>query len=191
VTFSSATPSVCTVSGTTVHLVATGTCTIHADQAGNTSWNPAPQVAQSFEVAKAEQTITFPSLPNITTNTKTVTLAATTDSGLPVAYTSLTPKVCTVSGNTVTIVGTGTCTIEASQPGDATRAPAASVLQSFVVASSTTPPTNTGGLAGVVGPPPSPPLPLLSALAGVIALATVLLLLGLRARSRRDRDTWG
>jgi len=148
-------------------------------------------VAQSFEVAKVDQTITFPSLPNITTSTKTVTLAAATDSGLPVAYTSLTPKVCTVSGNTVTIVGTGTCTIEASQPGDATRAPAASVLQSFMVASSTTPATDAGSLTGIVGLAPSPPLPLLAALAGVLALATLLVLLGLRARFRRDRDAWG
>ncbi len=140
-------------------------------------------------IEKIEQAITFPSLPNITTNTKTVKLAATTDSGLPVTYTSLTPKVCTVSGTTVTIVGTGTCTIEASQQGDATHGPAEPVQQSFTVASGTTPPTNTGGLAGIVGSAMSSPLPLLPALAGVIALAMLLLLLGLRARARGDRTT--
>jgi hypothetical protein len=190
VTFSSATPAVCAVSGTTVHLVAVGTCTIDADQAGDASWNAAPRESRSFEVDKAGQLITFPSLPSITTETKTVMLVATTNSGLPVTYTSLTPKVCTVSGNIVTIVGTGRCTIEASQPGDATHNPAEPVRQSFTVASDTTPATDTGGLPGIVGPVPSSLLPLLAALAGVLALATLLVLLGLRARFRRDRDTW-
>ena len=48
VTFTSATPSVCTVAGSTVTLVTGGTCTINADQAGNGSYNAAPQVQQSF-----------------------------------------------------------------------------------------------------------------------------------------------
>jgi rRNA maturation protein Nop10 len=50
VSFSSLTMSVCTVSGTTVTPVALGTCTVAADQAGDASWLPAPQVTQSFLV---------------------------------------------------------------------------------------------------------------------------------------------
>lgn len=53
VTFSSTTPAVCTTSGangSTVAGVATGTCTIAANQAGNADYNPAPQVTQSFAV---------------------------------------------------------------------------------------------------------------------------------------------
>ena len=50
VVFSSATPSVCTVSGTTVTLLAVGICTIHANQPGNGTYSAAPQVAQSFSV---------------------------------------------------------------------------------------------------------------------------------------------
>jgi len=48
VSFSSLTVPVCTVSDTTVTLVATGTCTIAADQAGDALWLPAPQVTRSF-----------------------------------------------------------------------------------------------------------------------------------------------
>jgi hypothetical protein len=33
-----------------VTLAAVGTCTIQATQAGNTNWNPAPPVNQSFQV---------------------------------------------------------------------------------------------------------------------------------------------
>jgi hypothetical protein len=50
VTFTSATPSVCAVSGTSVSYVAAGTCTIAADQAGNTTYASAPQTTQSFLV---------------------------------------------------------------------------------------------------------------------------------------------
>jgi YD repeat-containing protein len=41
------------VSGTTVTLVAAGTCTIRASQAGNATYAPAPNVDQSFTVSSA------------------------------------------------------------------------------------------------------------------------------------------
>ena len=62
VTFSSLTTGVCTVSGNTVTLVAAGTCTIAANQAGNASYNAAPQVTQSFTVNKVAQSIAFGAL---------------------------------------------------------------------------------------------------------------------------------
>jgi subtilase family serine protease len=48
--FNSQTPATCTVSVATVTLVAVGTCTVQATQAGNTSYSPAPSVNQSFQV---------------------------------------------------------------------------------------------------------------------------------------------
>ncbi len=51
VSFTSATTSVCTVSGTngkTVTLQTVGLCTIDADQGGNSTYDPAPQVSRSF-----------------------------------------------------------------------------------------------------------------------------------------------
>ncbi len=51
VTFSSATSGVCTVSGSTVSFVGTGTCTLDANQAGNADYTPAPTATQSFAVA--------------------------------------------------------------------------------------------------------------------------------------------
>ncbi len=50
---------VCTVSGATVSFVGSGTCTIDANQAGNGSYQAAPQVQQSFAVGRATQTITL------------------------------------------------------------------------------------------------------------------------------------
>jgi hypothetical protein len=46
---------VCSVSGATVTFSATGVCTITAAQAGNDSFNPAPNVSQSFNVASRSQ----------------------------------------------------------------------------------------------------------------------------------------
>ncbi len=53
VLFTSQTPAVCTTSGAQATLLATGTCTIQASQAGNFSFDAAPPVAQSFGVYPA------------------------------------------------------------------------------------------------------------------------------------------
>ena len=56
VSFSSQTPSVCTVSGTAVTAVAAGACTVAADQAGNANYSAAPQVTRAIAVAAAPVT---------------------------------------------------------------------------------------------------------------------------------------
>lgn len=57
VTFTTATSAVCTVSGTSVHFVGNGTCTINANQASSTSYAAATQVQQTFTVATKALTI--------------------------------------------------------------------------------------------------------------------------------------
>ncbi len=134
VSFTPATPSVCTVSGTTLTLVAVGTCTIDANQAGNGTFAAATTVSNSFPVVAAAQTITFAQPANQTLPTASGPLVATSTSTLPVAFASTTPLVCTVSGTTLTLVAAGTCTINASQVGNATYAAATVVSRSFTVA---------------------------------------------------------
>ncbi|MEP7155388.1 MAG: ExeM/NucH family extracellular endonuclease [Betaproteobacteria bacterium] len=58
VTFTSTTTGVCTVSGTTVTMLAAGTCTIAADQAGNASYSAAPQVTQDITLTASVVTFT-------------------------------------------------------------------------------------------------------------------------------------
>ncbi|MBH1965823.1 MAG: IPTL-CTERM sorting domain-containing protein [Comamonadaceae bacterium] len=143
VTYTSLTPAVCSVTGTTVTPLAGGLCTIAANQAGGTvganQYNAAPQVTQSVTVQSA-QTIAFPAQTNptpkvVTGSTFALAPAATATSGLPVTYTSLTPAVCTVSGSSasVTVLGSGTCTIAANQVGDSFYTPADQVTQSVSV----------------------------------------------------------
>jgi alpha-tubulin suppressor-like RCC1 family protein len=137
VTLTSTTTAVCTVSGSTVTIVALGTCTIAANQAGNTNYNAATQVTQSFAVAKGAQTITFAALATKTFGTTPFTISATASSGLAVAFSSTTTPVCTVSGSTVTLAAVGTCTVAANQAGNTNYNAATQVTQSFTVAKGT------------------------------------------------------
>ncbi len=104
-------------------------------------------------ISQATQAIEFPPLPDVTYGVPSFALAATTDSGLPITYASLTPSVCTVSGATVTIVGVGSCTIVASQAGNGNVLAAQSVPRTFEVAAADddTPDTSTIPSLGVTG----------------------------------------
>jgi uncharacterized protein (TIGR03437 family) len=133
VAFASTTPTVCTVMGTSVTLIGAGTCTVEASQPGNTNYAAATPVDQSFTVAQGAQTITFAALSNVPYGSQPVTITATASSMLTVAFASTTTSICTVSGTTVTIVAVGTCTIQATQPGNANYNAATSVNQSFTV----------------------------------------------------------
>jgi hypothetical protein len=129
---------VCTISGSTVSFVGAGTCTVRANQAGNASYQAAPQVQQSFTVGLASQTISFTSPPPsfASNGGPTYHVTATSTSGLTVAF-SIDPTsagVCTLSGSTVSFVGAGTCKINANQSGNATCQAATQVQQSFIVA---------------------------------------------------------
>jgi large repetitive protein len=142
VSFSSDTPAVCSVSGTSVTAMTAGTCTVMASQAGSARYLAAPDVAQSFQVHAGHQaqTIRFPRPPEAKVG-GAATLAASATSGLPVAFRSDTPRICTVSGATVTAAAAGTCTVTASQDGSGHYAAARDVAQSFDVASPASIPT--------------------------------------------------
>ena len=139
VTFTTTTPAVCTAGGTngaTITLVAAGTCTVVANQAGNTLYNAAPAVTRSFTVTKANQNIAFGPTPNRTLAQSPATVNPTASSGLAVTVTTTTPAVCTAggtNGKTITLRTIGTCTLVGSQAGNAVFNAAATVTRSFTV----------------------------------------------------------
>lgn len=143
VSIDSDTKLVCTVSGTTLTLVAPGSCRLTATQAGNTTYGAATPVSVTFTVQSASgttltsQTITFTS-PGAQVVGTTASLTASSSSNLAVSFASTTAGVCTVSGSTLTPVAAGTCTITANQGGDATYAAAATVTRSVTVTGGTT-----------------------------------------------------
>ena len=64
VTFSSGSPSICTVSaGGAVSFVATGPCVVQANQAGNANYDPAPQVTQTVTIGKVTPAISTQASP--------------------------------------------------------------------------------------------------------------------------------
>jgi len=132
------TTSICSVDATTgvVTGIAFGTCTVAANQAGNTNYNAAPQATQNIAVGLTQQSISFGTAPVITYSAApaaTGTVSATASSGLAVSFSSLTSAVCTVAGSTVTAVSAGTCTIAADQAGNGTYAAATQATQTFTI----------------------------------------------------------
>jgi len=93
-----------------------------------------------------DQTISFAPITNPTYGNALFTVNVTADSGLPVTLTSLNTDVCTVDGNTVTIIGAGDCTLLAEQDGDTQYNPAPMVTQSFTVAKAPATVAITGAL---------------------------------------------
>ncbi len=137
-TIDGAPSTVCSISAGVVSFTGVGTCTIDADQVGDSSWNAAPQVQQAVTVGKADQTISFGGLGDKTYGDPAFGVSASGGgSGSPVTFSSPTTSVCSVSGSAVTIVGVGTCTIHADQAGNGNWNAATSVDQSFAVAHAT------------------------------------------------------
>ncbi len=87
---------------------------------------------QYMAVALKPQTITFGTVPAKLFPSAVFTLDASASSGLPVTYEVISGP-ATVSGNAVTLVGTGTVTMRAKQSGTGVYASAVNVTQSFEV----------------------------------------------------------
>ena len=87
-------------------------------------------------MSMTSQTITFGGLANKKLAQSPVTVSATSSSGLTVTFTTTTPAVCTAGGTngvSITLLQAGTCTVVASQAGNATYNPATPVSRSFTV----------------------------------------------------------
>jgi hypothetical protein len=121
----------CTVTGSAVHLTGVGSCTITASQAGDSDYNPAPGVPQSFSIAKVSQTITFGALSSKNFGDPDFTVSATASSSLAVGFSAI--GNCSVTGSTVHLTGIGSCTVTASQAGDGNYNPATSIPRSFAI----------------------------------------------------------
>jgi len=123
---SSSTPQVCTVdSELAVALKKIGKCTVTLTQAGNASFSAASPVTLSFNITKIKQEISTGDDPEIEFIEKTQTISWEASSGLEVKLTSLTPKTCTVQGDTLSLLALGTCEIQGNQAGNEEYLPAA------------------------------------------------------------------
>jgi MBG domain (YGX type)/Bacterial Ig-like domain (group 3)/IPT/TIG domain/Putative Ig domain len=77
VTYSSSSPSTCTINGSTVAMQNAGVCTIAADQIGDTNYTAAAQVTQSLTIAAATSTVNLTSSAANSTLGQSILLTAT------------------------------------------------------------------------------------------------------------------
>lgn len=89
-------------------------------------------LATKFDLTKLPQTIVF-TLRSPTTVGQTISLRASTRSGLPVTITSSNPTVVRVDGMTATALARGTVTLTATQEGNTDYAPARPVVRTLTV----------------------------------------------------------
>ena len=134
VTFTSNTPSICTVSGAVVTGVATGNCIIAANQLGNGNYNSAAQVLQTIAVGKGNQTITgfTPTTPVLFGAAAQALSATAGASSSPLVF-SLTSGPCTLAGTSLSYTGAGSCALAVNQAADANYNAATTVTANVVV----------------------------------------------------------
>jgi hypothetical protein len=155
-----------------------GQCAVPSGMTGVTAI--AASYAHSLALAHlADQTIDFPPLPNRTDGDPDFTVSAAASSGLPVSFRASGP--CLVNGATVQLHGVGTCTITASQGGNAHYNPAPDVPRSFTIVQRPQPPA----------PPPPPPPPPPAQIRCVVPRVIGLRLGSARARIRARHCTVG
>lgn len=122
----------CSLATDTLTGTGIGTCTVTASKAADGN-HGASTASVDVTVVQADQTITFGALANKTLGEADFTVSATAASGLSVTFASQTAGVCAVSGTTVSLITAGTCTIRATQAGNANYNAAAHVDQGFTV----------------------------------------------------------
>jgi hypothetical protein len=101
-----------TISGSAVTITGVGTVVLQASQAASGNYAAATQNA-SFTVSAGAPTITF-AVPNQTYGAAPFTVSASSNSPGQIAY-SVISGPATISGSTLTITGTGTVVLQASQ----------------------------------------------------------------------------
>jgi hypothetical protein len=139
--FSSNPPTVCTIAATgsnaaTVAMHGAGLCALAADQAGDVNHTAAARVRLDVAIGVAAQTIAFASPGDQPLGLGSITVAPTASSGLAVSLMSHTASICSVGGDgpfDIALLAAGTCSLTASQEGDADHAPAVPVTVDFAV----------------------------------------------------------
>jgi hypothetical protein len=121
-----------TITDNIVTLTGAGTVTVRASQIGDEKYLAATSVNNTFAVTKSTQTISFTTIPNKLVNDAPFAVIASASSGLPISF-SIVSGPASISGSTVTITGSGTVKVRASQAGNTLYLAATNVDKSFIV----------------------------------------------------------
>ena len=125
---------IASIAGNQLVLSGVGDVTVLADQAGDSSYNAAPQVYQTITLQKDSQTIDFSISPSFNRSAGNLNLGATASSGLQVSY-SITQgsDIASLVNGELVFSGGGDVTVSADQPGDASYNAAPQVVQSVTI----------------------------------------------------------
>lgn len=130
----SSTPQICQVNLLMIVVVEkTGSCVLTFTQPGNSNFNAAVPVTLSFSVTKMNQEITTNDDSKMEIVEKTQTVYWNATSGLDVIHTTLTPRICTIQNNILTLLTIGTCEIRGAQSGNDEYLPAQSLLFKYEI----------------------------------------------------------
>ena len=124
--------------GWDIYMLKAGTCGLTASQAGNSSYNAAADVPVSFVVSKVSQTVSY-APPNKTFGDGAFSVDPATSAvgeGFTPSFSGGTSGVCSINSSTgeITIIGAGTCSVQADYPGNERVNTGSSGAKSFTVA---------------------------------------------------------
>lgn len=142
VRFSTSDPAIASIDGRLVTIGGAGTVTIAARQDSPGYYSA--EVSRQLIINKKKQSIVVTPVADKKFGDLPFAVSGTSDSGLPVVFTSATPAVAKVSGDMVTITGNGMAKIVASQPGNNNYAPAENAIIEF-------PATDVGNVYNMIG----------------------------------------
>ena len=138
----SASNTLISINSNTVTINGAGTVNITASNTGNNNYLGAfatqiLTITEANNPNKTNPTLTFTAIPNLSIGQRYV-MTATSNSAAAIVFTSSNERIATLSGNTLTALGTGTAVIIASQEGNAQYNPA-TAQQTVTVVATTTP----------------------------------------------------
>jgi len=124
-----------TVSGSSVTLTGAGSVTLTATQSGDANRAEVSE-SKTFAAAKAEQTLTFPTVANRPYTPEPFAPAGTASSGLALAFEVLSGPAAVEAGK-IRLTGVGSVVLRATQPGNADYNAALPVDRTFTVSQGT------------------------------------------------------
>jgi hypothetical protein len=129
----SATPNVCYPVGTYITVISGGTCTLNYSSPASATYAASDIFPLTFEITRSPQTVDFVLPPSISLQSGSFTLSATSSSNAPVTFQSDSVDICLVTGNSLKILKSGSCKVEALQAGTATLSPASRIQSMLVI----------------------------------------------------------
>lgn len=133
VSYTSSDPSIAQVDGNLVTIKGTGSVDITAFQPGNDTLAAATAVVRKLQIDRKGQLISLNVPTEVTFGVQPIPLRAVSSAGLPITYSLSDNSIGSVDNYYLTIKGSGTLTITATQAGNDQYMEAATVLHTLIV----------------------------------------------------------